>query len=141
MLDISAGNYNAQDLVNAMNSSVLSKQTYYSDVSFGNTYFSYNPNTTLASINIDITKQFNENSYYLSFENFTTPNLPDVQRNSSIPSFLGFNKQNYDLNTLSSSKVFPNPLTTKDLDNNPIYTIDASNNYFTIIITSKQLIF
>ena len=135
MLDISAGNYNAQDLVNAMNSSVLSKQTYYSDVSFGNTYFSYNPNTTLASINIDITKQFNENSYYLSFENFTTPNLPDAQRNNSIPSFLGFNKQTYDLNTLNSNKVFPpyDPSLMTEIDNNPIYTIDKTNNYFTII--------
>ena len=52
-----------------------------------------NPNTTLASINIDITKQFNENSYYLEFQNYTSPVNGDVSRNLSIPSFLGFNYQ------------------------------------------------
>jgi hypothetical protein len=132
IFDISSGNYNSQDLVNAINTSIIKKQSIYSDVSFGNTKITYNQNTSLASFNIDITKQYSENSYYLQFENYTSPNNYDTSRNMSIPSFLGFNNQTYQLNTINSSFTL-----TLDV-NNIFYTAENfiltdKNNYFTII--------
>lgn len=133
--DILPGNYSPQELVTTLNDSIINKsKTIYSDVSFGNTSLKYNPNTSLATINIDIKKQYNENSYYLKFENFTTPNTTDLNRNLSIPSFLGFNSQIYDFNILNSS-TFPfydiNNPSQDDIDT--FFTLNSSNNYFTII--------
>jgi hypothetical protein len=133
--DILPGNYSPQELITGLNDSITNKsKTIYSDVSFGNTSSKYNPNTSLATFNIDIKKQYNENSYYLKFENFTTPNTNDLSRNISIPAFLGFNSQNYDFNILNSS-TFPFYNTTNPSQNdiNPSFTINNSNNYFTII--------
>jgi len=135
MIDISAGNYTPQELVTSINNSITLKKQVYSDVNFGNTNISYNSNTSLATINIDITKQFNENSYYLQFENFTSPVNGDTSRNLSIPSFLGFNYQKYDTNVLNSPPIFPiyNPNLISELDSTPLFKIDTTNNYFSII--------
>ena len=129
--DISAGNYSATDLVTAVNNSMIRYQSVYSDVSFGNTNISYNVNTSLASFNIDITKQYSENSYYLDFKTYSSPNNYDTSRNDSIPSFLGFNHQIYELNTLNSS------ISLTLNENNKFYsaqgfTITPTNNYFTV---------
>jgi len=133
--DILPGNYSPQELVTTLNDSITNKsKTIYSDVSFGNTSLTYNSNTSLTTLNIDIKKQYNENSYYLKFEKFTTPNTNDLSRNISIPAFLGFNSQIYDFNILNSS-IFPFYNTTNPSQNdiNPSFTINSSNNYFTII--------
>ena len=130
--DILAGNYSADDLILAVNKSITDKKSVYTDISFGNTNISYNKNTTLASFNIDIIKQYNENSYYLNFETYVLQKNFKDYRNTSIPSFLGFNNQIYQLNTISSSITLP-------LDsNNSFYTaqnfiITSENNYFTVI--------
>ena len=91
--DISAGNYNAQELVSAVNDSIfgnvtknkVGKTDIYSDVSFGKTNVTYDSNTSLANLNIDIKKQFNENSYYLQFENLTSPNRDDLGLIAYLP--------------------------------------------------------
>jgi hypothetical protein len=150
-IDISAGNYSATELVGAINDSIVGntaknitgKATVYSDVSFGNTSISYNSNTSLATINIDITKQYNENSYYLYFDTFTTPNIfdrtgviIDSSRNQSIPAFLGFNNQIYYLNTLNSGLFVPyNTILGGNNEdfNNKIYSVSSSNKTFTIV--------
>jgi hypothetical protein len=130
--DILPGNYNAEDLILTVNDSITRNKSVYTDVSFGNTKISYNKNTTLASFNIDINKQYNENSYYLNFENYVLQKDFKDNRNTSIPSFLGFNNQIYQLNTINSSITLPLDI------NNPFYTaqnfiITSENNYFTII--------
>jgi hypothetical protein len=133
--DILPGNYSPQELVTAINNSMINKsKTIYSDVSFGNTSLKYNSNTSLATFNIDIKKQYNENSYYLKFENFTTPNTTDLSRNISIPAFLGFNNPNYDFNILNSSTFpFYNTNNPSLDDISPSFRINSNNNYFTII--------
>ena len=134
IFDISSGNYNAQDLVTAINSSLLNKRSVYSDVSFGYTNISYNQNTSLANINIDITKQFSENSYYLEFDNLTSPNDYDTSRNQSIPSFLGFNNQTYQLNTINSSFTLPTDYNSNFYSQpGKNFILTETNNYFTII--------
>jgi hypothetical protein len=91
IFDISAGNYDAQGLVDTINSTIQKKKAIYSDVDFGTTALTYNKYTGLCSTNINVTKTYNENSYYLQFSNFITPNnVSDLSRVYSIPSFLGF---------------------------------------------------
>lgn len=130
--DILPGNYSAEELISTVNDSIKRNKSVYSDVSFGNTNISYNQYTALASFNVDISKQYNENSYYLKFENYTSPNNYDTSRNDSISSFLGFNNQTYHLNTINSTITL-----TLDIKN-PFYTsqsyiITSDNNHFTII--------
>jgi hypothetical protein len=132
--DILPGNYSPQEFITTINNSIKNKSlTDYTDVSFGNTNLSYNSYTSLATITFDIKKQYNENSYYLFFENFTTP-YDDPNRNNSIPAFLGFNNQSYYLNILNSSYLeFYNSdnINNDDLMSN--YKLTNNNNYFTII--------
>jgi hypothetical protein len=151
-IDISAGNYSASELVTAVNDSIngnmskniIGKKDIYSDVSFGNTTMIYNNNTSLATFNIDITKQYSENSYYLYFEKFTTPNkidytgiINDLSRNDSITSFLGFNYQEYDFNKLNSywylNYYIPNNSINDLTDYIDSYLLDDTNNFFTVI--------
>ena len=134
IFDISSGNYNAQELVTAINNTIIKKKSIYSDVSFGSTNISYNQNTSLATFNIDVTKQFSENSYYLQFENFTSPNDYDSSRNQSIPSFLGFNKETYDLNVLNSSFTLPSDYNSNFYTQpSKTFVLTTDNNYFTVI--------
>lgn len=139
--DISAGNYSAQDLVIAVNDSIfgnvtknkVGKSEIYPDVSFGKTNASYDNNTSLANLNFDIKKQFNENSYYLQFENITSSNRDKEVRIDSIPAFLGFNYQTYDLNTIKSDLLpFYGDTTLSSLDSLEYFTIDDNNKSFSI---------
>ena len=133
--DISAGNYSPQELVTEVKKSIVNKgKNIYSDVSFGNTNISYNSNTSLATFYIDIIKQYNENSYYLQFNTFTTPNTTDENRINSITSFLGFNNQTYDLNNLNSSTLPLYNINSNSVDDSTLYFyLTSSNNYITII--------
>ena len=139
--DILPGNYSPQELVTAIYNNIINKsKTIYTDVSFGSTNLTYNSNTSLATFNIDIKKQYNENSYYLHFENFTTPNIDDSSRNISIPSFLGFNSQDYFLNNLNSSKFpFYNINNISQNDNTPLFTLTTNNNHFTVIKYTENI--
>ena len=150
MFDISVGNYTPQELVNAVNDSIngnpakniLGKRNIYTDVSFGSTSITYNNNTSLASFNIDIRKQYNENSFYLYFEQYSTPNKYDgsgnmdyLARTDTITSFLGFNRQSYDFNILNSYWYlnYYDPSQLNDLDDGNNYYLTSSNNSVTII--------
>jgi len=147
-IDISAGNYSPNNLIDAINGSIQKMKTQYTDISFGSTNISYNPNNSLSTINIEIKNIYNETSYYLEFGNWTSPNYTTntgdigniVLREKSIPSFLGFNYQTYYPNVLYSKRL-DSISTTRNNDNTDlkyfIYkedTIDGSrNNYFNII--------
>jgi hypothetical protein len=134
IFDISAGNYDAQGLVDTINSTIQKKKAIYSDVDFGTTALTYNKYTGLCRTNVNVTKTYNENSYYLQFSNFTTPNyISDLDRVFSIPSFLGFNNQTYFFNTLNSTYTFPYYTESSNIDGLKLYTIDNTNNYIKII--------
>jgi len=110
LIDISAGNYDPITLTNAVNTSIKVKQKVYTDISFGITNISYSPSTLVATFTFDLTNRYSENSYYLDFPGWTTPNIIDLSGNlndtaraeSSLSSFLGFNNQQYFFNTLNS---------------------------------------
>ena len=109
-VSVSPGNYTPTDLVDAVQQSIVSNYSLYSDVSFVSTKITYNSNTSLSNIQLGITNRYNENSYELSFNYWTTPNIYDASDNlnddarssSSIPSFLGLNKNSYRLNTINT---------------------------------------
>jgi len=138
---ISAGNYSPTELVTAVNSSIISNYSVYSDISLASTNITYNQNTSLSTINVGLTNQYNENSYDLSFGYWTTPNLYDTSGNlddvarsrgpyASISSFLGFNQKIYLLNTLNSGLFTPSDIST---NSNFVYKIDPSSTTFKII--------
>lgn len=111
---IPAGNYSPSELVTALNNSIKNMATQNTDVSFGKTELTYNSNTSLITISIDITKQYNETAYALQF-----PSL-------EVANYLGFVNQTYQpyiINSYSFGSTY-NPNTT--------FSLDTTNNYFTV---------
>jgi hypothetical protein len=132
-IKIDAGNYSQSLLVQAINASIKDVSSNNTDVDFGNTLVSYNLSTQLATLNIDITKIYNESNYYLYFPNWTTPtNI--VLRNNSIPGFLGYNYTQYIPSAIYSARRLPlSPTNTNNSDYvQSIFNIDSYNNFFTI---------
>lgn len=129
-IDISAGNYSPQELTNTINESMINIRRVYPDVSFGSTNISYNRFNSLISMNVDIYKQYNETSYYLQFPSWSSPEVEPENRRDTIPSFLGFNNDNYKMFQIESAKTLP--LTVGDPNEELRFTISNTNNYFTI---------
>ena len=136
-VNIPVGNYNASGLINALNTSIQNLQTdsYYSDISFGTTNAIYNPISCKTTLNFDIKNTFNENYYQIGFQNWTTPYDTSTNRITTIPSFLGFSKQNYDCNIIYSNRRILPLIQNSLLSDNTIgaYYLDNSNNYFNIV--------
>jgi len=137
IIDISAGNYSASNLVSTVNNAIQLMASLNTDISFGITDISYNPFTSLATLTIDLTKIFTETSYYLYFPSYLNPvsNPSSIVRSYTIPSYLGFTNQTIPINAIYSDfNVLPSSVISANADqNNSIYTIDASNNSFQII--------
>ena len=140
IVDISAGNYSAQNLVINVNNSFIKNKSLYTDISFGITDISYNSFTSTATIQVEINKFFNETSYYLYFPSFINPilNPTPLQRSYTLPSYLGFDTSSIPINIIYSNKyILPyKSITAIGDENNSIFilsTIDNSNNYFNII--------
>ena len=129
-IDISAGNYSPQELTDTINENIVSSRAVYTDISFGDTNVSYNRFNSLISMNVDIYKQYNETSYYLRFPSWSSPALEANNRLDTIPSFLGFNNDNYKMFQIESAKTLP--LTIGDPNEDLRFTISNTNNYFTI---------
>lgn len=106
IIDISAGNYTPTELVDEINSSIEIVKARNADISFGNTQLSYNNTNSIVSMDLDINRQFNETAYYLNFPVFnvitndTSTDIDDSRR-ESIPAFLGFTDQSYNLFEIS----------------------------------------
>jgi hypothetical protein len=155
-ISIPTGNYsvlgpNGTGIIETINNSIANLNTTYADVNFGTTNLSYVQSSCISTLNIDITKIYNESVYEIKFgdkiyfdasgynDNYKNPNTNSfsnlTQRNydasnnfHDISSFLGFDKTlvntNYILSNLLSSTI--------DL-NNPKYKLDNLNNSFKII--------
>ena len=81
-------------------------------------------------------KIYNENSYYLKFPKFTSPNKINNydERDDSLPSFLGYNTNIYYPYKIYSNKSLPLISDSQSIDTNRgAYFVNESNNYFTII--------
>ena len=131
-IQINAGNYTQVLLVEEINKSIQIIDAFNQDVEIGNTRVIYVPSTQLATINVDITKLYNESNYYVYFPNWTPP-TDSILRNDSIPGFLGYNYTQY-----SPCVIYSNrnnlPLTnTNDTDSRAsVFSINGNNRFFTI---------
>ena len=140
-IEISHGNYSPSELRTAINQSfhdVSNKTptqidkglTSASDVSFNsNEIISFNENTCKMTVNLDLQKVYTETYYQLILPPIKEGSL-DTDR--TITDYLGFNKNIYNMCSITSNKT----LFTKDNINNTSrnqnYMLDSSNNYFTV---------
>lgn len=134
-LEIGAGNYTQQNMILAINSEIGNIKGNNTDVSFGNTEITYNDNSSRATFDIDIEKNYNELSYYVYFPTWTSPNDPTPndpinpgKRFQSIPGFLGFNFDTYYINSIRSTRFSPIN------DGIPRFNIEDTNKTFNIIV-------
>jgi len=100
---IDSGNYTQAELMSAINNSLfnLSNNLEYAlDVSFGNTKAFYNSTNAKVRIAVDLKKTFTAVDYKLYFPNWTSPIVTGVAKNDSLASFLGYNFENYHINTV-----------------------------------------
>lgn len=129
-VEIAIGNYTATELITAVNNSLigLSSQPVYSDTNFGNTTITYDYFNSKSSINLDITKNYNENTYVVEFQ---TPSPAGGEQ--QINTYLGLNRNKYygyrlysNLRTLQTSQINTNTnLNNKQINN--------SNNFIRIL--------
>ena len=138
-VEIPVGNYTAPNLIDAVNLSFQQLKTtpQYTDISFGNTTVTYDYANSKTTIKTDLKKTYTESDYILSFGKWTSPNTTNINniidRTTSIPSFLGYNYQEYDTNVLKSQAILP--ILANSAADNVVsrYSLTNSNNYFDII--------
>ena len=112
-VSIAPGNYSPAELIGAVNNSIATLKKSRTDISLGNTSFSYNYNTSLTTANIDLKNGYNQSSYVI---NFAT---------NAIPNYLGFIQTDYSIRTLRSRfDIYDISSTT--------FNVTQNNNYFTI---------
>ena len=100
-VSIESGNYTQAEMMTAINKSLqnlANSVDYVTDVSFGNTQAFYNSTNAKVRIAVDLKKTFTEVDYQLYFPNWTSPNVTGAAKNDSLPSFLGYNFENYYIN-------------------------------------------
>jgi hypothetical protein len=134
-IKIPSGNYDAVSLMAAINKRITTLASRYStsssdpydyrDLSFGQTRMVYDTITVKTRFEIDLEKVYNESDYQMSFPYYTSPQ--DLTNNvKSIPGFLGFNNQTYDMFKVYSDLQVVNT-------QGQVFALDASNSYFDII--------
>jgi hypothetical protein len=132
---INPGNYTSEELVSTVNNSIKSQFNTYTDVSFATTSITYNTNTAKSTLTIDITKNYNETNYYIDFPTWTNPVIESSNNSfTTIPSFMGFNKQIYSPYSIYSSRYLPSIVSSYSQDTNiPYFQIGINSNTFQII--------
>lgn len=104
-IEITPGNYTAENLVIAINEAFTAAVSVTTDVDFGDTQVSYNVNNQVTTLDLFIAKHYDETSYYLEFMNWSTSLYPVTKpRNNSLSAFLGFQKSIYYFNELESRR-------------------------------------
>jgi len=143
-ISIEPGNYSPSDLASAVNNSISTVKSTNSDISFATTAMNYNSYTSLNTFVVDITKQYNETSYDISFSRLTSPynidptNIANINKprtgsnNTSIPGFLGFANSSYTPYMIKSGQLANTKTTSTNDSNLRIYILTATNNYFTV---------
>jgi hypothetical protein len=150
-ISIPSGNYTPSGLATAVNLSIQNLAAIYTDASFGNTKIIYNNGITdqnsgngKCTLQIDITKIYNEGNYSLTFPSWSTP-LNTTIRLNTIAGYLGFNNQEYYCSSICSHPFF---LTSFINDIDPINTSNTSfmivpytgNSYLTADVSYTPII-
>lgn len=133
-VEIDPGNYSPKDLIDTVNGSIKKLQSSAVDISMGLTAFTYNKYTSICKLNANLSKSYNESSYYIYFPEWSSPYLTNNLQ--TIPAFLGLQTDKYYSNTLKSVSYY----NLLDASNNDIsgndsaksFIVNNNNNYFTI---------
>jgi hypothetical protein len=151
-IEIKPGNYTPSELESAINqrfydisnntptqmkSYELSEIPSASDVKFNNEkLITYTPNTSKMKMNIDLQKVYTEAYYQLHFPNWISP-LEDAS--GSIPGYMGFNSETYNLCSITSNQTKYKTIDISSVTKQD-YKLDSSNNYFTVNVYSDTLL-
>jgi len=135
-IEIDPGNYSPKDLIDTVNGSITKLKASAIDVSMGLTSLSYNKYTSICTFYANLSKSYNESSYYIYFPTWTSPYLTDNTK--SIPAFLGLQTDKYYSNKLKSISYY----NLLDSSNNDVggndststFIVNNNNNYFTIAL-------
>ena len=130
---IKPGNYQQTTIVTAIQDSIKTLSSTYTDVSFGNTAFIYNTTACIATFNLDIQLAFNETNYHFYFsDRFYSPvpasSLINPYRKNHLSTFLGFNYPDYSISSIYSSRGIT---VLESINSN--FTFDNSNNTIYLI--------
>ena len=130
---IPAGNYTQTTLASTINESIQTNlvQTY-TDICFGTTAISYNPNNSLMTWTIDIQNIFNETYYSLDFPltfpaTYISPNDTILNRLKTIPSFLGYSNISNNFLSVTSEKNLP-PFDLNNQTTSATFVISSTSN-------------
>jgi hypothetical protein len=148
-ISIPSGNYTPSGLVTAVNTSIKNVAATYTDVSFGNTQMIYNngvndqnSGTGKCTVQIDITKIYNEGNYSLYFPNWSTP-IDDTERLKTIAGYLGFNNKTYYCSsiysTFFSSTITSNTFPTTTNKTSFIVVPYIGNSYLTADVSYSHI--
>lgn len=130
-LSIMAGNYQAADFQNSINTSFMNNIfSVNPDINFGTTGVSYNKINAKLTTTIDIENIFNETNYNLIFPTFDDYSV-DASNVLSIPQLLGYKNTIYE-----PCSIFSTVFTALPSDN---YLITSKNNAITIYLYQGQL--
>ena len=131
---IVAGSYNVTQLIDAINESVQTVASENTDIDFGTTGVSYNPETSKLSLTLDLQQVYNETNFYLYFNEFTNT-FNETEANKSIPGFMGYGNlvipkyisSNIDLNgNIEGIKSVPNAYPMESIYSNYEYSYNAT---------------
>jgi hypothetical protein len=143
-IEISHGNYSPVELKTAINScfndisnntptqieniNIITKRSLISasDVNFNSDeLISYDSNTCKMTINLNLQKVYTETYYELI--------LPPIINNiTTITGYLGFNKNVYNMCSITSNKTLFTKENIESTSSTQNYTLNSSNNYFTV---------
>lgn len=133
-IEVPSGNYTPDGLVVAVNSAIQTMISQNTDVSFGTTRAIYNNGITSttsgtgkAQLQIDITKIFNEQNYYLEFPNWSSTVNNDARLNT-LASYLGFNDTIH-----YCSAIYSDFISMRTTDTTLLPTITTNINSFNIV--------
>jgi hypothetical protein len=133
--NIDPGNYEIsqtdnEGLVGKLNANITSVNDTI-DANIIGTELEHSTSTGMVTFTGFVDKRYNESSYYMKFDSWTTPIDTDTNRVSSIPSYLGFMSQTNYINVLKSPNEYAlNSTTSNDAEQK--FTLTADNKTITI---------
>lgn len=133
-VEIAPGNYTPTTLTTEINNKMKALGTIYTDVSFGETGFSYGESDAISKLTIDIQKVYNESSYEMDISG------------DNVRKMLGFTKTD-SISLSSTESIYSYDVSLNNrTTNNDMYIVNQNNNtiqieqYLTSVGTSETIL-
>jgi hypothetical protein len=115
-VEIAPGNYTPTTLTTEINNKMKALGTIYTDVSFGETGFSYGESDAISKLTMDIQKVYNESSYEMDISG------------DNVRKMLGFTKTN-SISLSSTESIYSYDVSLNNSErNNDTYIVSPNNN-------------